>query len=98
MDGAMSKRGQKTTSNEGSPTAKARPINLVARQQESEVISSRSFRSLVNPVNDDERKRVGQAPGNWRLPDSKLEVGYSQVSRQESLQENGARGSNPSKK
>ena len=56
----MSKSGQKTTSNEGSPTAKAEPC-LVLREQGSEEISSRSFRSLVNPVNADERKEVVQA-------------------------------------
>ena len=43
----MSKRGEKTTSNEGSP----RPC-LVARDQRSEEISSRSLGSLVS----DERK------------------------------------------
>ena len=36
-------------------------------------------------MNDDERKEVGQAPGNWMLPDSKLEVRYSQVYRQEEV-------------
>ena len=41
--------------------------------------------SLVNPGNDDERKRVGQAPGNWMLGDSKSEVENSQVSRQEKV-------------
>ena len=40
--GAMSKRGQKTTSNEGSPMAKARPC-LVARDPRSEEISSKSL-------------------------------------------------------
>ena len=46
---AMSKRGQQTTQNEGSPTAKAKPC-LVLREQRSEEISSRSLGSLVNPV------------------------------------------------
>ena len=50
---ALSKRGQKTTSNEGSPTAKAKPC-LVAREQRSEEISSRSLGSLVIPENADE--------------------------------------------
>ena len=62
--GAMSKRGQNTTSNDGSPTVKARPINLMMHSPFSEEISSRSLGSLVNPGNDDERKGVGQAPGN----------------------------------
>ena len=52
---AMSKRGQKTTSNEGSPTAKAKPC-LVLRKQRNEEISSRSLGSLVNLGNADERK------------------------------------------
>ena len=69
--GAMSKRGQNTTSNDGSPTAKARPVNMVMHSQCKEEISSPSLGSLVNPGNDDERKRVGQAPGNWMLGDSK---------------------------
>ena len=52
----MSKRGQKTPSNEGSPMAKARPC-LVARDPRSEQIPSQSLGSLVNPVNADERKK-----------------------------------------
>ena len=81
----MSKRGQNTTSNDGSPKAKARPVNLVMRSQSKEETSSSSFGSRVNPVNDDERKRVGQAPGNWMRGDSKSEVENSQVSRQEKV-------------
>ena len=54
---AISERGQKTTSNEGSPTVKANPC-LVLREQRSEEISSRSLGSLVNPENADERKEV----------------------------------------
>ena len=83
--GDMSKRGQNTTSNDGSPTAKARPINLVMHSLCSEEISSRSWGCLVYPGNDDERKGVGQAPGNWMLPDLELGVGYSQVRRQEKV-------------
>ena len=56
----MSKRGQKTASNEGSPTAKAKPC-LVLREQRCEEISSRSLGSLVNLGNADERKEVVQA-------------------------------------
>ena len=78
----MSKRGQETTSNEGSPVAKARP-RLVARDPKSEEISSQSLRYLVNPVNADERKEVEIAPGiSWRSA-SRSEIGYSQASRQE---------------
>ena len=89
--GAMSKRGQNTTSNDGSPTAKARPFNLVMHSPCSEEISSRSLGSLVKPVNDDERKGVGQAPGNWMLGDSKFVVGYSPEGT-------GAEGSSPNEK
>ena len=52
---AMSKRGQKTTSNEGSPTAKAKPcLVLRKREQRSEETSSRSLGSWVNPEYADE--------------------------------------------
>ena len=54
---AMSKRGQEATSNEGSPKEKARPC-LVARDPQSEEISSQTVGSLVNPGNTDERKEV----------------------------------------
>ena len=70
MIGAMSKRGQETTSNDGSPTGKARPVNLVTRSQYKEETSSSSLGSRVNPVNDDERKRIGQAAGNWEQGNS----------------------------
>ena len=50
-----------------------------------EETSSQSTGSLVNPENENGRKRVGQAPGNWLPHDSKLEVGNSQVSRQEKV-------------
>ena len=74
-----------STSNDGSPTAKARPANLVMRSQYKEETSSSSLRSRVNPEDDDERKRVGQAPGNCKLDDPKSEVENSQVSRQEKV-------------
>ena len=63
---AMSKRGQKATSNEGSPTAKARPC-LVARDPRSEEISSRSLGSLVNLGNTDERKEVVRATRKLKI-------------------------------
>ena len=47
--GAMTKRGQKTTSNEGSPMAKARPC-LMARDPRSEEISSRKGGISGQPV------------------------------------------------
>ena len=78
--GAMSKRGQKTTSNEGSPMAKARPC-LVARDRRSEEPSSRSLGSLVNPVNANERKEVEIVSGNSVRSASGSETGYSQASR-----------------
>ena len=64
MIGAMSKRRQDTTSSDGSPVAKARPTNLVMHGQCKGDVSPQRSGSLVNPENDD-RKRVGQAPGNW---------------------------------
>ena len=57
---AMSKRGQKTTSNEGSPTAEAKPY-LVLPEKRSEEISSRSWGAMVNLEYTDERKEVVQA-------------------------------------
>ena len=68
--GAMSKRGQDTTSSDGSPVAKARPTNLVTHGQCKEDVSPQRLGSLVDPVNDDNRKRVGPAPrilGYFRL-------------------------------
>ena len=62
--GAMSKRGQETTSNDGSPTAKARPVNFLMHSQCKEETSSSSLGSRVNPVNDDERKN---RPGTRKL-------------------------------
>ena len=78
----MSKRGQETTSSDGSPTAKARPVNLVMHIQCKEETSSSSLGSRVNPGNDVEREGIGQAPGNWDHGNSKSEVENSQVSRQ----------------
>ena len=86
MIGAMSKRGQNTTSDDGSSTAKARPVNLVMHSLCSEEISSRSLGSLVNPVNDDERKRGRTSTRKLdALPTQELEVGNSQVNRQEKV-------------
>ena len=81
---AMSERGQKTTSNEGSPTPNAKPC-LVVHEQRSEEISSRSLGSMVNPRNADERKEVVQASRQLVQPDSNSEVWYSQASRQENV-------------
>ena len=58
---AMFKRGQKTTSNEGSPTAKAKPY-LVLPELRSEEIISRVLGSLVNPEYADERKKSYKHP------------------------------------
>ena len=89
---AKSKSGQEATSSEGSPMAKpkpmvpakARPLNLVARSPWSEKNSSQNYEYSINPGNADERKEVGIASGNSLQTASKSEVGYSQVSRQES--------------
>ena len=51
--GAMSKRGQDTTSSDSSPVAKARPTNLVMHSQCKEDVSPHSSGSLVNLENDD---------------------------------------------
>ena len=88
---AMSKRGQKKTSNEGSPMAKtrkatsaiARSINLVMRSPRSEENSSQRLGSLVNPENTDGRKEVEIASRKLVRPDSNSEVGYSQASRRQ---------------
>ena len=69
--GAMSKRGQDMTSRDGSPEATARPTNLVMHGQCKEDVSPRRWRSLVNPENDNNRKRVSLVPENWGR---KLEV------------------------
>ena len=71
--------------NDGSPTAKARLVNLVMRSQYKEETSSSSLGSRVNPENDDETKRVGQAPRKWELGNSKSEVAKSRVSGQEKM-------------
>ena len=89
MIGAMSKRGQNTTSNDGSPTAKARPVNLVMRSQYKEETSSssldlESFRRMTMKERESARHQE-----NWQLGDSKSEVGNS------SRRETGAEGSNP---
>ena len=66
---AMSKRGQKTASNEGSPTTKAKPCLLLReREQRSEDISSQRLGSRVNPENADETKKSQEQPGNWCSP------------------------------
>ena len=81
--GAMLKRGQDTTSSDGSPVAKARPTNLVMHSQCTEEVSPQSWGSLVNLEKDDQRKRVCLAAGNWRHSDSNFDVGHSHVNRQE---------------
>ena len=75
----MSKRSQKTTSNEGSPTAKAKPC-VVLRDARSEEISSQSLGSRVNA---DERREVVRASRQLVLPDSNSEIGHPQASRHE---------------
>ena len=98
--GAMSKRGQNTTSNYGSPTARARPVNLVMHSPCNEEISSPSLGSLVKPGNDDERKGSDKHQetgcsatqiGSRKLPSKTTREGSS------SHQETGAEGSSPNK-
>ena len=81
---AKSKRGQKTTSNENYPTAKAMPcLVLRDREQKSEEIFSQSLGSRVNLVYADERKQVVRATKQLVLLDSNSEIGHPQASRQE---------------
>ena len=81
--GAMSKRGQDTTSSDGSPMSKAKPANLVLQGKCKEGVSSQGSGSPVNPVNESNRKRVSLATGNGCSSSSNAEVGSSQVYRQE---------------
>ena len=74
MTGAMSKQGQETTSDDGSPNAEARLVNLVIHSQCKVETSSSSLGSRVNSEYDDERQRIGQAPGNWEHYNSKSEI------------------------
>ena len=83
--GAMSKRGQDTTSSDGSPMAKARPTNVVLRGQCKEGVSSQGSGYPVNPVIEYNRKRVSPAAGNWRSSGSNFEVESFQVHRQENV-------------
>ena len=78
--GAMPKRGQDTTSSDGSPMAK-NPCNtnLVLQGQCKEGVSSQGSGSPVNPVNECNRKRVGLATGNRGSSSSNAEVGSSEV-------------------
>ena len=57
---AMSKRGQKTTSNEGSPMVKAKPC-LVLREQRVRKSLYEVWDLWLIPKNADERKEVVQA-------------------------------------
>ena len=81
--GAMSKRGQDTTSSAGSPMAKARPASLVLQGQCKEGASSQGSGYPVNPENEHNRKRVSLAARNRGSSSSNAEVGSSQVYRQE---------------
>ena len=83
--GAMSKRGQDTTSSDSSPLAKATPTNQVMHGQCKEDVSPQSSGSRFKLVNDDERKRVSPATGNWRRSDSNFEGGNNQLNRQEKV-------------
>ena len=81
---AMHSAALSWASNDIPSMRKARPC-LVARDAKSQEISSRSFGSLVNPGNTDERKEVEIAAGSSMRPASRSEVGYSQASRQENV-------------
>ena len=60
----MSKRGQDTTSSDGSPMAEARLTSLVLQRQCKENASSQGSGCPVNPVNEYDRKRVSLTAGN----------------------------------
>ena len=63
-----------------SPTGgKARPTNLDLHGQ------CKEDGSLVNPWNDNDRRRVGLASGNWRHSGSNFEFENSQVNRRENV-------------
>ena len=83
--GAMSQRGQDTTSSDESPVAKARPTNLVMHGHWKEDVSPQRSGSLVNPGNVNNRKGVGLATGNWGSSGSNFEVESSQMYRQEKV-------------
>ena len=67
------KRGQ-DTSNDGSPTAKGRPVGLVMHYPGKEKFSSQSSGTLVNLENDDLNKRAQHAVGSCGGFDSKFET------------------------
>ena len=85
MFGAMSKRGQDTTSSDSSFVAKARPTNVVMHSQCKEDVPPRRSGSRVNLEDDDVRKSVGVTTGNWCNSNSNFEGGTSQVYRQEKV-------------
>ena len=81
--GAISKRGQDSTSSDGSLMAKARPTSLVLQGQRKEGVSSQRSGCPVNLGNEYNKKRVGLATANRCSSSSNAEVGSSQVCRQE---------------
>ena len=81
--GALLKRGQDTTSSDGFPTAKSQTCQSGGQCKED--VSPQRSGSLVNLVNDNNRKWVGQASGNWCSSSSKFEVEGSQVYRQDEV-------------
>ena len=85
MIGAVSKRGQNTTSDDGSPTAKARPVNLVMRSQYKEETSSSSLGCRVNPDMTMKEKESAKHQETGCSVIQKSEVENSQVSRQEKV-------------
>ena len=56
---AMSKRGQDTTSSDGSPVAKSQTHQSVATGQCKEDVSPQRLGSLVNLEDEDDRKQSG---------------------------------------
>ena len=84
MFGAMSKRGQDTTSSDSSPVGNARPSNLVMHSQCKEDVSPQSSGSRANSENDDERKKQLAWPQETGdIPTQTLKVGIPKVNRKE---------------
>ena len=95
MTGAVSKRGQNTASNDGSPTAKARPVHLVWRSQCKEETSSPSLGFLRGKTMKEKESARHQETGCSVT--QKSEVVNSQVSRHEKVLQATRKLGNPNK-
>ena len=80
---AMSRRDQKTTSNEGLRRRKWSHVCCCASKGVKKSLPE--VWALINPENADKRKKVVQATRQLVQPDSNSRIGYSQASRQENV-------------